>query len=75
MLVEKDVLGPALPLVPFPKKLMKIPFKTWSCWFAVDSPYVVSSYSSFIGLYGVSPNSPNTCSISIATITTFSMSV
>jgi hypothetical protein len=28
MLVEKDVLGPALPLVPFPKKLMKIPSKT-----------------------------------------------
>jgi len=32
MVVEKVILGPTLPLVPFPKKLMRVSFKTWSCW-------------------------------------------
>jgi hypothetical protein len=41
----------------------------------VDSLDVVSSYSSFLGSYGVSSSSPNTRSILARTITTFSMLV
>jgi hypothetical protein len=68
LVVAKNVvLGPALPSVPFPKKLMRVSFKTWSCQSMVDSPNVVSSCSSFMGSYGVSSSSPNTHSISTTT--------
>jgi hypothetical protein len=75
VVAENVVLGLALPLVPFPKKLMRVSFKTWSCQFVVDSPNVISSYSSSMGSYGVSSSSPNTCLILATTTTTSSMSV
>jgi hypothetical protein len=45
VVVEKVVLGLALSLVPFPKKLMRVSFKTWNCQFVVDSSDVFSSCS------------------------------
>jgi len=75
VLAKKFILGLTLPSIPFPKKLMKVSFKTWSCPSVVDSPDVASSYSSFMGSYGVSPSSPNTRSISATTTTISSMSM
>jgi hypothetical protein len=72
----KDVvLGLALPPIPFPKKLMRVSFKTWSYQFVVDVPNVISSCSYFMGSYGVFLNSSDTHSISTTIITTSSMSV
>jgi hypothetical protein len=75
VVVENVVLGPTLPSVPFPKKLMRVSFKTWSCQSLVDFPDVVSSYPSFMGSYGVSSSSPNTRSILAIATTTSSISV
>ncbi len=68
------MLGPTLPSIPFPKKLIKVSFKTSSCWYLVDSPDVISSYYSFMGSYGVSLSSPDTLSISRVVTTASSMS-
>lgn len=72
LLVRNVALGPALPLVIFPKKLMRISF---NCQFVVDFLDAISFCSSFMGSYGVSPSCPNTFSILVTTITTSSMSV